>query len=266
LTASGTLADHPVAHTHIGKNPTWQPDWNDPGNPAGATDPNPNDDNKLWLFAVPPIHPVAPTPGWPEWGDPNDDPFLLLVPEVDAFGDPVTKPGEPEKALYICRFSWSEEEGYGDPNGWDHVNGWHSALGPQGVWNLDSTGDPQVEPAWNIALKRESASVSGDDFFMLLGDDTAGLTSDGATYNFAAHGEKMWEEDDGAWIIHSHTRFCYWLEEDQVGQTVSATLSAFDEGGVYQASDPFAFRFAVVPEPAALALLVLGAGVMGRRR
>lgn len=258
-------ADHPVAHTHIGKNPTWRPDWSDPGNPAGATDPDPNDDTKLWLFAVPPINPVAPTPGWPTWGDPAADPFLLVVPEVDQFGDPILKPGDPTKQLYICRFNWSQQGGYGDPNGWDHVNGWHSALGPQGAWDLYSTGDPNVEPAWDIELRRESASVVGDDFFTLLGDDSAGLLADGATYNFAAHGEKEWDDEDGAWLIHSHMRFCFWLPEGQMGQTVTATLSAFDNSGMYQPSDPFEFRFAVVPEPAAGLLSVLGLLVVRRR-
>lgn len=64
------IGDCPLAHTHIGKNPTWRPDWNDPGNPDLATDPDPTDDNKLWFFSIPPIDPLAPTPGWPNWGDP----------------------------------------------------------------------------------------------------------------------------------------------------------------------------------------------------
>ena len=48
-------AQCPVAHTHVGKNPTWRPaDWGPP--PSGAVDTDPTDNNKLWLFALPPVH------------------------------------------------------------------------------------------------------------------------------------------------------------------------------------------------------------------
>ncbi|MFH1109128.1 MAG: hypothetical protein V1790_08045 [Planctomycetota bacterium] len=33
LTNGLLAADCPLAHTHIGKNPTWRPDWNAPGDP-----------------------------------------------------------------------------------------------------------------------------------------------------------------------------------------------------------------------------------------
>ena len=53
----------PLAHTHIGVNPTWRPDWNAPGDPAGATDSDPTDDNQLWFFSIrrfmPSLRPLA---------------------------------------------------------------------------------------------------------------------------------------------------------------------------------------------------------------
>ncbi|MGD8451374.1 MAG: PEP-CTERM sorting domain-containing protein [Phycisphaerae bacterium] len=257
-------ADCPLGHTHIGINPTWRPDWSEPGNPDLATDPDPDDNNQLWLFSIPPIHPVAPTPGWPEWGDPDEAPFLRLVQETDAGGDPITKPDEPNKTLYVCRFMYGPD-GYGDPNGMQHLDGWHSANGPQGVWNL-AGGDESNEPAWDIGLRRESTSLADPtDFLMIRPDDTVVLAADGDTYMFADYGEKAWDADNGAWGIHSHMGFFFWLDNPQPEDVFSATLTAFDDGGMYTASDPFTFRFAV-PEPGTLGLVLVAGLLVGSRR
>ena len=258
-------ADCPLGHTHIGKNPTWRPDWSDPGNPDLATDPDSTDDNKLWLFSIPPIHPTAPTPGWPTWGDPAEAPFLRLVQETDAFGEPIAKPDDPSKTLYVCRFMYGLD-GYGDPDGMQHLDGWHSAHGPQGMWNLESV-EQQTEPAWDIGLQRESTSMADPtDFFMLRPDDSLVLGADGDTFMFSDYGEKMWLADQNAWGIHSHMAFHYWLEDPQLDDVFTATFSAFDAGGLYTPSDPFTFRFAV-PEPSTLSLvLVAGLLCSARRR
>jgi hypothetical protein len=261
LLAGPAPADCPIAHTHIGKNPTWRPDWSDPGNPDLATDPDPTDDSQLWMFSIPPIHPVAPTPGWPHWGDPAEPPFLRLVMEADPFGNPIQKPGDPGKYLWICRFNWSEDNGYGDPDGLQHLDGWHSAHGPQGAWNLASTGDPGDPPDWDIWLRREGTSVLEGDFFMMLPDSTVVLDADGSTYDL----EQIWLEDKQAWGIHEHMGFYFWLTPE-AGQQVSATFSAFDTGGVYTPSDLFEFRFVAVPEPAGVALLAVAALLAALRR
>lgn len=265
LLATPALADCPLAHTHIGVNPTWQPDWSDPGNPDLATDPDPTDDNQLWFFSTPPIHPIAPTPGWPNWGDPAEAPFLRLVQETDPGGNPISKPGELNKTLYVSRFMYGPD-GYGDPNGTQHLDGWHSAHGPQGVWNLDSV-DQQTEPAWDIGIQRESTSLADPtDFFMLRPDDTMVLGADGDTFNFADYGEKMWLANKNAWGMHSHMSFHFWLDDPQPEDVFSATFTAFDAGGMYTASDPYTFRFAV-PEPGTLSLLAIaGLFIAARRR
>lgn len=264
ITTVPALADCPLGHTHIGKNPTWRPDWSDPGNPALATDSDSTDDNKLWFFSIPPIHPIAPTPGWPSWGDPADTPFLQLVQETDAGDNPITKPDEPNKTLYTCRFMYGAD-GYGDPNGLQHLDGWHSAHGPQGEWNLESV-DQQTEPAWDIGLQRESTSMADStDFFMLRPDDSLVLGADGDTYKFSDYGEKMWLADKGAWGIHSHMGFYFWLDSPQVGDVFAATFTAFDDGGLYTPSDPFTIRFAV-PEPGTLSLVLVAGLLFGARR
>jgi hypothetical protein len=245
------LADCPLAHTHIGINPTWRPDWSDPGNPDKATDPDPTDDNKLWFFSLPPVHPIAPTPGWPNWEQDDGSVFLQLVPELES-GNPILKPGDATKQLWTCRFMWSETNGYGDPAGIQHLDGWHSADGPQGKWNLESIDESTV-PAWDIYLKRESTSVAEDDFFMLLPDDTPVLTANGDSYQL----EKRWAADENIWEIHEHMGFYFWLTPD-IGQEVTATFSAYDAGGMYSASDNYDLTFVTVPEPASLLLLSLG--------
>ena len=259
------VRDCPLAHTHIGVNPTWRPaDWASPG--SGYVDPTSADDNKLWFFSLPPVH-AAATPDWPEWGDDPTQPgtpFLKLVPETDEYGDPITNPGDPTEILWTCRFMYSDEGGYdsSNPNAVQHLDGWHSAHGPQGAWNLESIDESTV-PAWDLWLKRESTSVAEDDFFMLLPNETAVLDTDGSTYDL----EKMWLDDFNAWGMHEHMTFYFWLPAED-GQEVTATFSAYDTGGLYTASDPFDFDFVtVIPEPGTLALLLGGVlGICGRRR
>ena len=264
LTPQPALADCPLAHTHIGVNPTWRPDWNDPGNPAGATDTDETDDNQLWFFSIPPTHATAPTPAWPNWGDPADTPFLQLVEETDAGGDPITKPGDASKTLYVCRFMYGPD-GYGDPDGVQHLDGWHSAEGPQGVWDL-AIGDELNEPVWDIGIRREGTSMSDPtDFFMLLPDDSIVLGADSDAYKFSDYGEKIWEADEGRWGIHSHMGFHFWLDDPQVDDVFTATFTAFDDGGLYTPSDPFTFRFAV-PEPGTLSLVLAAGLLVGARR
>jgi hypothetical protein len=264
LAAPRASADCPLAHTHIGVNPTWRPDWSDPGNPELASDPDPTDDQQLWLFSIPPIHPIAPTPGWPDWGDPAADPFLRLVEETGPGGDPISKPGEPGKTLHVCRFMYGPG-GYGDPDGMQHLDGWHSAHGPQGAWNLESI-DEQTEPAWDIGIERLGTSLAdATDFFMLRPDDTMVLGADGETFLFSDYGEKLWLADEGAWGIHSHMGFYFWLDDPEPEDVFSATFSAFDAGGMYTASDPFTFRFAV-PEPGMLGLVGMAGLLIAARQ
>lgn len=236
LTANLAVAECPVAHTHIGVNPTWRPDWSDPGNPDKATDPDPTDDNKLWFFSIPPVHPVAPTPGWPSWEHENGQIFLVVQLYLGN-DEPITKPGDPNKMLYNCSFIYSAEQGYGDPCGLQHLDGWHSADGPQGKWNLQSI-DQSTVPDWDIWLKRESTSVAEDDFFMLLPNETAVLTSNGDVYQLG----KEWQSDEDAWGIHEHMGFYFWL--DEYDEQVSVTLSCFDTSGMYERSADFTMRFA----------------------
>lgn len=245
-------ADCPLAHTHIGINPTWRPDWSDPGNASLATDSDLTDDNKLWFSSLPPVHAKAPTPGWPNWEQANGDVFLQLVPVLES-GNPIMKGDTSGKQLWTCQFMYSQSGGYGDPAGVQHLDGWHSAHGPQGKWNLESI-DQSITPVWDIYLERESTSVAEDDFFMLLPNDTAVLTADGDAYRLS----KEWLYDKNAWGIHKHMGFYFWLTPD-IGREVTATFSAYDAGGMYSASDNFDLTFVTVPEPAALLFLSLGA-------
>jgi hypothetical protein len=230
------LAECPVAHTHIGKNPTWRPaDWNHPGD--GTVDLDPTDNNKLWFFSLPPVHACA-TPGWPNWEHSNGNTFLVLAPVMEEDAR-ITKPDDPNKELYTCSFTYSKADGYGDPNGLQHIDGWHSAHGPQGAWNLESL-DANIVPAWDIYLKREriSPNIAEDDFFMLLPDDTPVLEKDGDIYFL----EKRWLTDENAWGIHDHMGFHFWLDEED--DEVYVVFSAHDAGGMYQRSSDFVIRFA----------------------
>ncbi|NLX14075.1 MAG: PEP-CTERM sorting domain-containing protein [Phycisphaerales bacterium] len=253
---------HPYAHTHIGINPTLRPDWNDPGNRALDTDTDPTDNNKLWFFSVPPVH-TAGTPGWPNWSHAEGSTFLLAVPEHGPGDSAIIHPTDPTKQLYTCEFMWSKANGYDDPDGYAHLDGWHSAHGPGGMWSLESV-DQQTTPAWNIYIKREGTSLAEQDFFMETPGGLETLTTNGSTHQL----KKTWLDDNNAWGIHEHMSFYFWLAADgsDIGNEVSVTFSAFDMGGLYTASDPFTLTFVVVPEPASLGLLILGGLVTFARR
>jgi hypothetical protein len=225
-----------VAHTHIGINPTWRPsDWSRPD--EGAIDLDPTDNNKLWLFSMPPLHPAA-TPGWPHWQQANGSTFLVLTPVLEE-GHPIAKPSDPNKVLFTCDFLYDKEDGYGDPHGAEHLDGWSSAFGPQGAWNLQST-DAKTVPAWDIYVRREriSANLEEDDFFALQPDDTPAMQKNGDLYPL----EKRYLVEEGAWGIHDHMGFYFWL--DDADEEVSIVLSAHDAGGMYQRSADFTMRFA----------------------
>ena len=236
LTGFAIADDCNYAHTHIGINPTWRPDWSAPGNASLATDPDPTDDNKLWFFSLPPVHGSA-TPGWPNWTQSDGGTFLLLTPylvEGVQYVDPETG-----KELWTSSFTYTAANGYGDLTGSEHINGWHSAHGPQGVWNLESV-DENTTPAWDIVLVRVSTSFdNAGDFFMLLDDDTAVLAADGDEYDLP----KNWLADKNAWGFHQHMAFMFWLEPD-FDDAVSATFYAYDEGGLYDRSAEFTISFA----------------------
>ncbi len=234
--ATPVKAEHVFAHTHIGINPTWRPaDWNQPS--QGTVDLDPTDNSKLWFFALPPAHPCA-TPGWPNWEQTNRSPFLVLTPLKDG-DEPITKPGDPNKVLYQCNFTYSKAGGYDDPNGFQHLDGWHSAHGPQGAWNLESIDEDTV-PAWDICLQREriSPNLEADDCFTLLHDDTPALAHDGDIYALG----KRWLGDKAAWGLHEHMGFYFWLDEDD--EEVYVVISAHDTSGTYQRSADFVIRFA----------------------
>jgi hypothetical protein len=234
--ANTAFSDCTVAHTHIGINPTWRPlGWSNPGN--GAVDVDPTDDDKLWFFSLPPVHACA-TPGWPNWEQSNSDTFLVLTPLMES-EEHITKPGDPNKVLYTCNFIYSKDGGYCDPNGLQHLDGWHSAFGPQGAWNLEST-NAETEPSWDIYLRRERVSLNldEDDFFTLLPDDTPALERDGDTYAL----EKNWLSDENSWGIHAHMGFYFWLDEDD--EEAYIVLSAHDAGGMYRRSADYTISFA----------------------
>jgi hypothetical protein len=230
------FSEHSVAHIHIGINPTWRPlDWSNTDD--GFIDTDPTDNNKLWFFSMPPVSEAA-TPGWPNWEQTNGNTFLVLSP-VEEEGENITKPGDSHKALYTCNFTYSRDGNYGDPNGLQHLDGWHSAFGPQGAWNLESI-DADTEPAWEIYIVRErvSPNLQEDDFFTLLPDDTPALEKDGDTYTLG----KIWLSDENAWGIHEHMGFYFWLDEED--EDVYIVLSARDSGGMYQRSADYTIRFA----------------------
>lgn len=224
------------AHTHIGKNPTWRPaDWSNPG--QDYVDLDPTDDDKLWFFSLPPVHACA-TPGWPGWQQVDGSTFIVLTPVTEE-EEYITKPDDPNKILYTCNFTYSKANGYGDPNGLQHIDGWHSAHGPRGAWNLESV-DANTVPDWDIYITRQrvSENLDEDDFFMLLPDDTPALENNGDTYSL----EKGWLDDKNAWGIHEHMGFYFWLGDDD--DEVYVVISAHDAGGMYQRSADFVINFA----------------------
>jgi hypothetical protein len=120
-----------------------------------------------------------------------------------------------------------------------HLDGWHSAHGPQGAWDLESV-DENTVPPWEIYIRRErlSPNLGEDDFFALLPNDTAALEGDGSVHPLA----RRWLADKNAWGTHEHMGFYFWLDESD--EEVYIVLSAHDAGGLYQRSADFVVRFA----------------------
>lgn len=248
------LADCALAHTHIGINPTLRPDWSEPGNRNLDTDTDSTDNNKLWMFSLPPVHSAA-TPNWPDWGYSSpSEPFLQLIKVPDYInGGFITKPGDSSRYLWTCNFIY---------NGTEHLDGFHSAHGPGGMWSLESV-DQLAAPDWDIYIKREGTSLADPTDFFMAGSGIGNvLTADGSDYQL----NKMWLDDFNAWGIHEHLGYYFYLP-DGIGQEVSATLSAYDASGQYGSGDPYEFRFVTVPEPTTIALLTLGiTAVLKKRR
>ncbi len=229
-------ASDAIAHTHIGINPTWRPvSWDTPA--VGAIDPDPTDDNQLWFFSMPPVG-YGATPDWPNWAQSDGSPFLLLSPVLED-DQVIVHPDDPNKSLYTCNFTYTKANGYHDPCGVDHLDGWHSAHGPQGAWNLESI-DANTAPTWSIYLQRVSISdnLDASDCFGLLPDDSAVLENDGDTYDL----ETEWLSDKSAWGIHAHMGFYFWLEPED--NEVSIVLSTHDASQQYIRSADTTFTFA----------------------
>jgi hypothetical protein len=229
-------AECPYAHTHIGVNPTWRPaSWDAPG--GESVDPDPTDDLQLWFFSLPPVHSCA-TPGWPKWSQTDGSPFLLLSPVLE--GElPIVNPADPNKTLYTCSFQYSKAGGYFAEGGKTHIDGWHSAHGPQGAWNLESV-DADTVPAWELYLERVGVSdnLEEDDFFFLLPDDSVAMAANGDTYDL----EKAWLSDKNAWGIHLHMGYYFWL--DDTDDEVSVTVAVHDASGQYLRSADTTIVFA----------------------
>jgi hypothetical protein len=139
----------------------------------------------------------------------------------------------------MCSFTYSKAGGYADPNGLQHLDGWHSAFGPQGAWNLESIDEDTI-PAWDVYIVRErvSPNLDEDDFFTLLHDDTPALERDGEIYSL----EKSWLSAENAWGIHAHMGFYFWLDEGD--EDVYIVISAHDAGRMYERSADYTISFA----------------------
>jgi hypothetical protein len=200
-------------------------------------DTDPTDNNKLWFFSLPPVHPCG-TPGWPNWSQTDGSPFLLLSPVLE--GDlPIVNPADPNKTLYTCSFQYSKAAGDFAEDGKVHLDGWHSAHGPQGAWNLQSV-DADTVPTWDLYLERVRVSdnLDQDDFFFLLPDDSVAMAANGDTYDL----EKAWLSDKNAWGLHLHMAYYFWL--DDADDAVSVTVAVHDASGQYVRSADTTLVFA----------------------
>jgi hypothetical protein len=219
--------EHGEAHTYVGRN--LDSIW---GN---------GDDNKLWIRAAQELE-DGQNPDYPNWST------IELLPQFDDDGSPILNTAG--KQFYKA----------------DEPDGWFSAHPVDGTWHLGGT-DENTEPAWNIILKRESAT---DGFFMLrLNDGQIVLDNDSSTEGMHKEWEQWIENGSGgygAWGCHHHISFCAWADAGIAGQNIAATFTAIDTGTTsFTESDPFTIDFVTVPEPMSLMLVGFGLAFMRGR-
>ncbi len=143
---------------------------------------------------------------------------------------------------------------------------WHSAHPESGLFQLGGF-DSAIIPDWRIALKR--ISYSNPDVFWMEDENTGLeiLLNDGDVFSF---GTPVWDEylfneqgTLGAWHFHIHTGFM--ALADGPGELFSATFRVVDTGSTgFGESADYTISFETIPEPATLALLLMG-GMMVRR-
>jgi hypothetical protein len=206
--------------------------------------PGTADDNKLFLFGMPPAaQPENYWPNFPQWGDASNP--------YDMNAEPL-KLVHQGGGLYLCE--WLEC--------------FHSAHPQHGQWQLGGS-DPDTQPGWSIGIERISASA-GLKFWDPDADDYA-LQSDGATLDLGMEGfeEDLYNENGilGAWHLHKHVLFFVNDPSVGIGETFSATIRAFDSGTTgFGTSEAYTLQFVTVPEPATLLMMMLGGVTLFRRK
>ena len=219
--------EHGEAHTYIGRNLDGI---------SGTAD-----DYKLWIRAAQELEDGL-NPDYPNWST------IELLPQFDDHGNPILNAAG--KQFYKA----------------DEPDGWFSAHPVDGTWHLGGT-DENTEPAWNIDIKRVSAT---DGFFMLrLSDEGIRLANNGDTEDMHKEWEQWLENGSGgygSWGCHHHISFCAWADAGIAGQNIAATFTAIDTGTTgFIESDPFTIDFVTVPEPTTLLLLAAGS-LLGLKR
>ncbi len=220
------------AHVHIGRNMDQT---------TGTAD-----DNQLFLFGMPTsMQPENYWPNFPQWGEASSPYDMTAEPLKLVYQDSGLLAGK-----YLC----------------EYMACFHSAHPPHGNWQLGGT-DESISPDWSIGIERVSASAE----MQFLDEDTLGslLINDGDQVVFPT----LWFDDKanengelGAWGLHHHVLFVVDGAGVNIGDTFYATLSAFDDNGIFSDSEAYTLRFEAVPEPATLLLTALGSLSLLRKR